>query len=347
MIRVQDNAVTSVDVIATRHYDNLIAPINADGITYHATSSLIGRIASQRAVDDLAGLVDQVRFWDYFLDNDYRNLKRVIKGKPSVLKKVIGEITAGFGAGFLSDNVNYQQANLTDFGKEVKRVFAYKSLYRDHAECEANCRDLNLVFCPYCNENLVPVIVRTNGLTGAQEDMALLQIDHFYPRSRHPYLGLSFFNLVPGCAPCNAQLKGEKNFDIGSHFNPFHKRFDDFYRFELKNTKPKDLSEIQITYEKKYALPSADQTIKDFELVRRYEESHKRVLYKLVSKINNHKPKYAIEVKKQFPFLFRFPDASITDIIEDQNVPLQRKEINQFAIGKLKRDICIQMGALQ
>ncbi len=344
MIKVQDNAIVDVDLVAARHYDNLIAPINADGVNYHATSSLIGRIKTRRNIDNTAAFNDRVRFWDYFLGNNYKNLKRVITGRPGVLKQIINEISSGFGINFLCNSVNYEQASLNDFGKIVKHVFAYKALYRDHPECEANCRDLNLVYCPYCNENLIPVIVRTSGLTGKQADMALLQIDHFYPRSRHPYLGLSFFNLIPGCSPCNAYLKGEKDFNIDHHFNPFHKRFDDFYNFEISNIKPKNLGEIKITYKEKFASNSTDQALKDFEIIQRYEQSHKRALYKLVNKINNHSPRYSLGVKRQFPFIFVLPDTSIDDILENQDVPMHKNEINHHAIGKLKRDICTQLG---
>ena len=347
MIQVQDNAITDVNIIAARHYDNLVAPINADNITYHATSSLIGRIDSQSKNDNAANLADRVSFWNYFLDNDYHNLQRVIKGSPVVLKDIIGEINAQFGEGFLCNSANYEQAELTEFGRTVKRVFAYKTLYRDHAACEVNCREINLKFCPYCNEIAVPVIVRTNGLTGQQKDMALLQLDHFYPRSRFPFLSLSFFNLIPGCSICNGVLKGEKDFDIDSHFNPFHRRLDDVFRFAITNIKPNNLDEIQITYENKLPIHSSDQAIRDFEILQRYEQSYKRPLYKLVRAINTHKPRYAFQVKRQFPFLFNFPDTGITDLIEHHNVPLLRREINEYSIGKLKRDICIQMGVLQ
>jgi hypothetical protein len=346
MIKAQDNALADVDVLAVSHYDNLIAPLNADGVTYHATHSLIGRIASGRAADAAAGDADRVAFWDYFLSSNYQNLRRVITGRPGVLKQIIQDIDGRFGADFLSDRIDYEQAELTDFGKIVKAKFEYKTLYRNHPECEANCREINFIYCPYCNENTVPVIVRTNGLTGHQEDMALLQIDHFYPRVRFPYLGLSFFNLIPGCSPCNGPLKGDKDFDISTHFNPFHKRLDDFVAFRLKNVAPKDATEIQIEYKSKVLTAHSDSALRDFELVERYERSHRTQLFKLARTIRMHKPRVVYELKWQLPFVFRVLDENITTLIENHGVPLNRNEINDYALGKLKRDICVQMGAL-
>jgi hypothetical protein len=234
MIKIDDHTTTDLDALAVQHYNYLIGVPLVDGINYNSTSSLIGRIRRQRALD--VAIPDQTRvdFWNYLLDNNFANLIRVVTSRPAVLKTIITEIENICGVGFFSNDIDYERATLNDFGKIVRKVLNYKS-YRDDPECEKNCNHFNLLFCPYCNSIEVQVITETNGLTGDAERIALLQLDHFYPQSRHPYFSVSFFNLIPGCSPCNAQIKKEKRFDIDTHFNPFHKRLDEYFEFELSS----------------------------------------------------------------------------------------------------------------
>lgn len=54
---------------------------------------------------------------------------------------------------------------------------------------------LELDVCPYCNRSYIYVIDK--------KDKIKPQIDHFYPKSKYPFLGLSYYNLIPSCQTCN------------------------------------------------------------------------------------------------------------------------------------------------
>ena len=71
MIRIDDHTIVDLDALAVQHYNYLIGVLLVDGVNYHATASLIGRIRRQRALD--AAIPDQTRidFWDYLLANNY------------------------------------------------------------------------------------------------------------------------------------------------------------------------------------------------------------------------------------------------------------------------------------
>lgn len=58
--------------------------------------------------------------------------------------------------------------------------------------------------CPYCNENN---IYNTDGDHKSYRS----ELDHFFPKSKFPFLSLSLYNLIPSCNICNGPLKG--NFD--------------------------------------------------------------------------------------------------------------------------------------
>lgn len=345
MIKIDDHVNVNLDALAVQHYNNLIGVPLVDGVNYHKTASLVGRIRARRALD--AAIPDQTRvdFWDYLLHNNFVNLRRLITSRPAILKTMINEIENICGAGFFSNDVNYDSAMLTEFGNIVKTVFNYE-LYRNKPECKAFCIQFNLSYCPYCNEQITQVIEEIDGLTGEDKRLALLQLDHFYPQSRHPYFGVSFFNLIPGCSPCNAQLKLEKKFDIDSHFNPFDKRLDDYFRFQLDTIMLSSEADVSVSYNSIDNMPFEENSLVDFRISIRYKDAaHKRSIYKLVQKFKSHSSRINRSIAQQIQGLFT-TESKRRVLLEEYNVPVNRSEINQVQLGKLKRDIMIQMSVL-
>lgn len=62
--------------------------------------------------------------------------------------------------------------------------------------------------CPFCNRNWI--------FSGKN---ATAELDHFYPKSKYPFLACSYFNLIPVCHTCN-HLKGDTIFS----YNPLLER---------------------------------------------------------------------------------------------------------------------------
>ena len=55
--------------------------------------------------------------------------------------------------------------------------------------------------CPYCGMEIIKPTNRTKK-----------QIDHFFPKSKYPFLALSYYNLIPSCDTCNeSPCKGAKD----------------------------------------------------------------------------------------------------------------------------------------
>ncbi|HWK07392.1 MAG TPA: hypothetical protein VNS58_27355 [Puia sp.] len=75
---------------------------------------------------------------------------------------------------------------------------------------------LNIDTCPYCNRSFTYTVFG-NGTT----KIARPQLDHFLPKSKHPLLALSFFNLIPSCSTCNSSIKGAAQPDDGTFLNPY------------------------------------------------------------------------------------------------------------------------------
>lgn len=84
---------------------------------------------------------------------------------------------------------------------------------------------MGLNVCPYCNTQYTFTIKTSRGRTRPQ-------FDHFFKKSKHPYFALSFYNLIPSCYICNANLKGQKEFKPSTHIHPFIEGTEDTIYFK-------------------------------------------------------------------------------------------------------------------
>ncbi len=341
MVLIEDNCSEDLDKLAMGHFQALIYPRNQDG-KFHKTQSLIGRIEQQLLLDIL--IIERVAFWKFLLGNHYNNLERLITGRPDEIERIITEIEVNFGLNLFSRNISYNQASLTKFGVIVKDIFSYTN-YRDNTSSRLNAEKLNIDYCPYCNLQKTQAVQITNGLTGNPKLIALYQLDHFYPQSRRPYLAISFFNLIPGCAPCNAVLKGEKDFNINTHFNPFNKRFNDYFNFRLTQVVYVKYEEVET---KIYNTMHHDNNaIVDFGLEQRYNDVDcKRTAFYLITAYRNRSHAVKRSYISQIKGLFGTMDSTNQTLLQSQGVPLKANNINDFQMGKFKRDICKQLGLI-
>lgn len=83
--------------------------------------------------------------------------------------------------------------------------------------------------CSYCNRNYI--------YTTKKNKEVKPEIDHFFPKSKYPILGLSYFNLIPSCKPCNGfGAKEEKDPFVFNLINPYSLKDDDFvFTHKIKN----------------------------------------------------------------------------------------------------------------
>lgn len=79
-------------------------------------------------------------------------------------------------------------------------------------------KELNINCCPYCNAQYTFTITGKGNIK-----LIRPQLDHFLPKSQHPLLALSFYNLIPCCSNCNSSLKGSTTVSHYTHFSPYAK----------------------------------------------------------------------------------------------------------------------------
>lgn len=82
---------------------------------------------------------------------------------------------------------------------------------------------LDIKVCPYCNASLIV------------PDTSYPALDHYFPHSAYPFLGLSLYNLIPVCDACNKpSSKGRKYLWMGENAHPFVDDISRQIRFEDK-----------------------------------------------------------------------------------------------------------------
>ena len=116
---------------------------------------------------------------DYLDDED--NLEELILCQPDDAISVDNKVKAAIGI---------TPANFTEqIVVFINNIINY-SLFDDYAYKIAN--DLNVNTCPYCNRNYINTVIDKG-----KKGIIRPTFDHFFPQVRHPFLALSFYNLIP------------------------------------------------------------------------------------------------------------------------------------------------------
>lgn len=110
----------------------------------------------------------------------------------------------------------------------LENIFV-NSVYEPKLNKEDFITAIGVDSCPYCNRNYIYVIENPMGVKP--------QIDHFFPKTKYPFLALSFYNLIPSCQTCNGfDAKGETDPVTSKLTNPYLIKNKDFlFDFTIKN----------------------------------------------------------------------------------------------------------------
>lgn len=162
----------------------------------------------------------------------------------------------------------------------------------------------NLKVCPYCNRNYIPV-VSYDEKNGKKKVLAP-EMDHFYPKSKYPYLAFSFYNLIPICNTCNSRFKSDNVKDI---LNPYKEGFENNIKFKLNGTNidiinllsgsdvEKNKLNIELVKNRNITdeeyLNRCRESDKQFYICETYDKMHKQDAIDLVRKISLFRPSYS------------------------------------------------------
>jgi hypothetical protein len=262
--------------------------------------------------------------------NNETVLRNIVFAKPDDFKTIIGQIHEYV---LPSDiyNKKVDSYYLTEFGRLLlDKIFDYDA-YRSSDVLLEVYSELNFesATCSYCNADTISVI-KARGKSG-NERYALFDLDHFYPKSKYPYLALSFYNHIPSCSHCNGRLKKSRDFTIETHIHPYHRCFSEVYKF---NVNPEAISQgLLKTLEIKPENGEVDLTVTDLKLNQRYERlidaSSSAEIVNFLHKYNKY-------------FRLQTPDETKKEMLLDFLKTHLHPEANHLLkkpFGKLKRDL--------
>ena len=119
-----------------------------------------------------------------------------------------------------------------------------------------------LRICPYCGRSFIYSVDVNNNCVKPD-------IDHFFPKSKYPYMALSYYNLIPACNTCN-RLHCKDNHEAYDYKNkrfrfPYPYRFKDSeikFSYKLKNMSylRDDAFEVKV----KYAYKGMTESCRDY-----------------------------------------------------------------------------------
>ena len=209
--------------------------------------------------------------------------------------------------------------------KEFKKIFgwnAYTFVFMS-----------NIRVCPYCNRQYITPVYSEDGMLRAD-------IDHFYPKSKYPYLSMSIYNLVPCCKFCNSSLKGQNEIDF-SDLNPYNQSYNDYFEFSAN---PIDFTiNVNKTTLGINNVEPTDKYLNMFKIKELYSY-HSNQAEEIFIKKNMYPEKYINDLYSSFSDLFASPTQLkelIVGYFEDED------KISDEVCIKFRRDIAKQVGFIE
>lgn len=180
----------------------------------------------------------------------------------------------------------------------LRKIFDYDDWFKngkDQLRYDAYqlATNLNRYTCTYCNRSYTHTIK-----TKDNHKVMRPTFDHWFAHTRHPLLGLSFYNLIPSCALCNSSVKGFKEYLISSHLHPYidkdccdHIMFD--YSLDDETRKYK-INLIPIA--------GADRAVKSYEdlMIKEIYSSHQSELSDLIRIKDAYSRQYISEMMNTY-----------------------------------------------
>lgn len=152
--------------------------------------------------------------------------KSIMTGDVGHIRGLICALVNAFGNRIFAPD---QDAFFKNFYKFLKRLFNYDGFVAGEKIKRSNgklcwgqknagqhvvawstggfIKKTKMLYCPYCNSETIYEIPKA----GNPNDTYKSALDHFLPRSKYPFLGISLYNLVPSCTRCNSSYKHEKD----------------------------------------------------------------------------------------------------------------------------------------
>lgn len=267
-------------------------------------------------------------------ENIKKDLPKILQGKPSELLTLSENYNKIFPGHFKT--INNKQKFFWD--QRIEHIFNYTSFRKKFGYELAN--ELDIVCCPYCNRNYTTV---HETLNSDKSDIKKVfpEFDHFYPKSDHPILALSFYNLIPSCTVCNSHFKGSQDpiklnlFHPYTSIKPNHFNFK-FYPQNYLSLIGKGIS-ISLDFSfngTKDVNDKVKSSINFFDIKATYEKCHSALIKDIIDKRIAYGGAYLKQLQSTYKLDFNQSYRILFETDYEDNEGLHKRPFS-----KLKRDI--------
>ena len=284
--------------------------------------------------------------WKGYVSRETR-LRRISTATGNDVLSKLDEFEHNFDNIVLAKKNEMEKLANAPCGEEARIVLSYifETLYNSFIKSIANdiLERLKIRTCPYCNRNYT-FTVKLSSSAEVKKFTTRPEFDHFYSKSQHPLLALSFYNLVPSCSICN-HGKATNNIGVNPYFDGFQTKFGICDKTkkgqlninEIKRTKSKDDFSVG------FVRPSISeqQNINKLGLDVLYNK-HKDYVMDLIEKSTSYGSLEQNQALSDgFQGLFRTPQ-QVFDFVWGKY--LNEEELENRPLSKLTKDILEQLG---
>jgi hypothetical protein len=186
---------------------------------------------------------------------------------------------------------DFSSLNVDEQVKCIKKflIKKYSRMYKNMRNIYGKklIQSSELFICPYCSRSYIGVIESEKNSKSITPDL-----DHFYPKSRYPFLAVTLSNLVPACLFCNQRAKSSVDFYKSSIYPP-QKIFDEIeFDFDVY------MNKIYIkNYGQLISRPEYKTHLETF-LIQEVYASHTEVLKSIINKAQKYRKSKIEDIAK-------------------------------------------------
>lgn len=267
-------------------------------------------------------------YLNYLLVAD--NLKQLIIARPESLTGIIAFTKSRYG-GFLTKK---HPSNIILNNLFVKSCYDDTKIFSKHDFIKT----INIETCPYCNRNYIYYLSKNKEIKP--------EIDHFFPKSKYPFLAMSFYNLIPSCQTCNGfGAKEEKDPLLNGLINPYLLNNSDFsFSFEPISSKIistlLDKNSIKVKIKKN--IPGHLDVFKLIDLYELHSDHVVELIFKSKIKYSDTYRAYLEQYKEKG---LEFSDNEIDRMILGNYAT--EEDIHKRPLAKLYQDIGKELGLIK
>jgi hypothetical protein len=266
-----------------------------------------------------------------YLKSIYFKLRAIVLAQPVDIEDFIKKFESIIPSTTINSEVK------KDFRNKIIEELDYKGLRSTFLP--KYFRDVGIKSCVYCNSMLAITAESEGGRLRAK-----FQVDHFFAKSKFPFLSISLFNLYPVCGPCNnVKSTSESEFKLYSQSALIN--YDD-YKFKLirasvaKYLITREIAHLKIEFIEPKLLGKDTKSLQDLFDIKGIYNTQLDLAEELIIKARIYNKPYKNFLATSFPKLFNKSNLSNRVLIGNYTNP---EDVHRRPMAKFTQDIAKQL----